>query len=757
MRSILLLFSVWPCLAVLAAPAAPVQDSPPALRVIAGPFLQDLGPDSAVVTWVTDREGAAWIQWPDATGGLRRAVSSRDGLVDAPTRFHRIRVDGLAPDTEHRLQAITRAIARLEPYRIIYGPSVTNALALRTPPARPDRVSFAIVNDLHDQAPLLRKLIASVANAPLDGVFLNGDIINDPRTEEQILAAVVRPAADLLGMRTPIYFIRGNHETRGAWARRIGDLLGAPDERWFRAFTRGPIRFVILDCGEDKADTHPAYSGLADFDRHREEQARWLAAEVESAPFRDARFRIVVCHMPLFSTSDAQDWHGPAHARALWAPILRKAGIHAYFAGHTHRAEVIEPDPRTHDYPIFIGGAPKEGGATVMRIDADGDRMTVTVMRDDGRVLATRRIAAQAHADPAKRPSMSFIRVSEDGRRFARADSGAAFTPWGFNYDHDADGRLLEDYWEAEWATVEQDFAEMKALGATVVRVHLQTARFMEAPDRPNEAALNQFRRLLALAESTGLHLDVTGLGCYHKKDVPAWYDAMKEEDRWAVQARFWEAVARVGATSPAVFCYDLMNEPVVPGGKAETEWLAGELGGKHFVQRITLDPAGRDAKTIAKAWVDQLTTAIRKVDRRHLITVGVIPWVYSFPKAKPLFYSPEVAPHLDFVSVHFYPKKDDAAGALKALSAYAIGKPVVIEEMFPLACGIEELDRFIDGSREHAQGWIGFYWGRTIEEYSRPGATIGEAITKAWLEYFRDKTPSILPPRSSQGVDGFR
>ena len=46
------------------------------------------------------------------------------------------------------------------------------------------------------------------------------------------------------------------------------------------------------------------------------------------------------------------------------------------------------------------------------------------------------------------------------------------------------------------------------------------------------------------LAEKTNLYLDVTGLGCYHKKDVPAWYDRLSEKDRWEVQARFWEAVA---------------------------------------------------------------------------------------------------------------------------------------------------------------------------------------------------------------------
>jgi hypothetical protein len=346
---------------------------------------------------------------------------------------------------------------------------------------------------------------------------------------------------------------------------------------------------------------------------------------------------------------------------------------------------------------------------------------------------------------PAAGAALEPIRLSKDGARFVRGQSGAEFVAWGCNYDHDESGRLLEDYWEEKWPTVVEDFKEMKALGANVVRIHLQIAKFMKAPDEPDEAALKQLARLVALAEETGLYLNITGLACYHKRDVPKWYDALDEGKRWDVQGLFWEAIAKTCSQSDAVFCYDLMNEPILPGAKKrETEWLAGEFGGKHFVQRITLDLAGRTRKQVAKAWVDKLVAAIRKHDNRHMITVGVIPWVHTWPKAKPLFYSKEVGGNLDFVSVHFYPKKGEVDKALKALAAYDIGKPLVVEEMFPLKCGVEELDVFIDGSRKIAEGWIGFYWGKGIDEYTEDDGMAG-AIKKRWLEYFRAKTPEIL------------
>lgn len=347
---------------------------------------------------------------------------------------------------------------------------------------------------------------------------------------------------------------------------------------------------------------------------------------------------------------------------------------------------------------------------------------------------------------PAADAKLGLIHLSEDGTQLVCTESGSRFIAWGFNYDHDDSGRLLEDYWRQEWSTVVADFNEMKDLGANLVRIHLQVAKFMKAADRPNERALKQLGRLVELAETAGLYLDITGLGCYHKKDVPGWYDAMDEAQRWRVQALFWEAVAKTCAKSNAVFCYDLMNEPILPGeSKKESKWLAGEFGGKHFVQRITLDLAGRTRKQVARAWVRKLVAAIRKYDERHMITVGVIPWAHTFPNAKPLFYSKEAGEDLDFVSVHFYPKRGEVDKALIALKVYDVGKPIVIEETSPLWCTEQEFDVFIDASRESVDGYVGFYWGKTIDEYLQRKDDIAAGIMAQWLEYFRRKRPEIL------------
>jgi hypothetical protein len=337
---------------------------------------------------------------------------------------------------------------------------------------------------------------------------------------------------------------------------------------------------------------------------------------------------------------------------------------------------------------------------------------------------------------------MERVRVGKDGKSFVLAKSGRNFVVWGLNYDHDHAGRLIEDYWEAELPGVERHFVQMKVLGANVVRVHLQFGKFMAAADRPDDRALKQLGRLLKLAEKERLYLNLTGLGCYHKKDVPAWYDRLDEEARWQAQANFWRAVAGACAASPAVFCYDLMNEPVVPGGKrAAGDWLGPPFGGKHFVQFITLDQKGRPRPAVARRWVRQLSAAVRAVDRGRLITVGLVDWSLDRPGLTSGFVPKEIAGDLDFVSVHIYPERGKVAEALKTLAGFAIGKPVVVEETFPLRCSADELEKFIDSSKGVASGWVGFYWGKPPEELRR-SKSIGDALLLSWLELFRRKAP---------------
>lgn len=347
------------------------------------------------------------------------------------------------------------------------------------------------------------------------------------------------------------------------------------------------------------------------------------------------------------------------------------------------------------------------------------------------------------------------IRISTDGTHFVSGESDTPFRPMGFNYDHDADGRLLEDYWHTEWERVENDFRDMQALGANVVRIHLQFGKFMKSATEANAEELKQLQRLLTLAEETKLYLDLTGLGCYHKKDVPAWYDALDEQARWNAQQVFWEAVATVCSESSAIFCYDLMNEPVIGGDKAGPDWLGPAFAGKHFVQFVAKSTNGRTRPEAAKQWIDQMVNAVRQHDKRHLITVGFVDWSLDRPGLTSGFDPLKVAEKLDFLAVHIYPAAGKVDEALETLKGFQIGKPVIVEETFPLKCSHDEMKAFIDRSGDQADGWISFFWGKMPDEY-QPTTSIGDAIVSQWLTQFSAIMKAEKPQAAATSADDF-
>lgn len=327
---------------------------------------------------------------------------------------------------------------------------------------------------------------------------------------------------------------------------------------------------------------------------------------------------------------------------------------------------------------------------------------------------------------------METVAIAPAGRGFVLHPSGDRYIPWGHNYAPvDILARLASDP-----ARVEREFAEMKAVGTTVVRIHPEMPRFLVGPSQVDPHALNELRKLLSIAENAGIHLMITGLACYTITDRMEWYDAMDEQDRWKVQAFFWETIAGVCAEHPAVFAYDLVNEPAAVGNRADG-WYMGRMGEVEFCQRLSLDPGEHKGDDIFRTWTQRMVSAIRKHDKTRLITMGMLP----FPGAYKT-----VATQLDFVSPHLYPKTDRVAEEVLLLKKFVWGLPIVIGETFPLSCSPADERDFLLKSRDFADGWMGHWPDESpakLAALKKSGqATIHNAIWLSWVELFKEVGP---------------
>lgn len=337
---------------------------------------------------------------------------------------------------------------------------------------------------------------------------------------------------------------------------------------------------------------------------------------------------------------------------------------------------------------------------------------------------------------------METVKIAADKDGFVLHPSGDRYTPWGHNYASvDILERLAKDP-----ARVGREFAEMKAAGTTVARIHPEMPRLLAGPRKADPQGLEQLAKLLKIAESTGIYLKITGLACYQIKDRLTWYDSLEEQDRWKTQAFFWETIARTCAGSPAVFAYDLVNEPAAVG-KRDGGWYTGRMGDVEFCQWLSLDPGQRNGEAVFREWTKQMVAAIRAHDPTHLITMGMLPFPGAYKAA---------AEQLDFVSPHLYPKAGKADEEIELLKKFAWGKPVVIGETFPLSCSVADERDFLLKSRGFAHGWIGHWPDESptqLAELKESGkATIQNAIWLSWVELFREIGPQMTGAAGKTG-----
>jgi hypothetical protein len=338
--------------------------------------------------------------------------------------------------------------------------------------------------------------------------------------------------------------------------------------------------------------------------------------------------------------------------------------------------------------------------------------------------------ASIAHA-----ADLETVQVAPDQKGFILAPSGTKFIPWGHNYASvDILARLAK-----EPARVEREFAEMKAAGTTVARVHPEFLHLMAGTDKTKPEGVQLLLKLLKIAQDNGIYLKITGLANYTIKDRAEWYDKLDEAARWQAQAFFWETVANACKDSSAVFAYDLVNEPV-PTGKPDEGWYMGRMGDVEFCQRFTLTPGKRSGEDVMREWTRTMVAAIRKHDETHLITMGMFPF--------PGVYKP-IAEQLDFMSPHLYPKTGKVEEELKLLKQFDWGKPIVIGETFPLSCGVDDEREFLLKSRGTAHGWIGHWPDESpteLAELKKNGkATIQNAIWLGWVELFKEVGPEMV------------
>ena len=400
----------------------------------------------------------------------------------------------------------------------------------------------------------------------------------------------------------------------------------------------------------------------------------------------------------------------------------------------------------------------------------------------------------------AENPAMQLIVVTPDGQGFVERDSRRPYIPFGTNYYDPHTGWAPKIWRQFDAQKVHEHFQIMQGLGVNCTRVFLAAATFQPAADTIDEQQLKKLDTLVEIARESGIRLMLTGPD--HWEGSPSYWrpDRFAGENSLRAIEHFWQVVGERYKGEPAIFAWDLLNEPHLPWfveqwrplwnawlketykswDKLKAAW-GTELADANQWDEISAPADKPDANSpklrdwqlfreeLADRWVRRQVEALRKADPAHLITVGYIQWSYPLVRhGNPGRYA-AFNPHrqvglLDFVTIHFYPTLGDPFGSeenwtknigyLQAVLAYChAGKPVVLGEYGWYGGGAVQNQPYlaeeqqstwisaeIEASRALAAGWLSWPFADTPQstDMSLFGGLVKSDLTvKPWGRKF--------------------
>lgn len=300
--------------------------------LVRGPYVQAVGPTSATVVFDTGKATAARV--------------SVDGRVfESPSgTHHEVAVSGLAPSKSYAYR-VEAAGVESEPFE------------LATAPIAGEPVSFVVYGDTRTNGDEQRRIVAAIAAEGVDAAINTGDLVDEGSAAEWEAFFEIEYA---LLSRIALYPAVGNHELNGSGGadtfRRTFVLpspIGSPSAERVYSFDVGDVHFAALDSNLDLLP-----------------QAAWLDADLAAARARGARHLFVYMHHGPWSAGSEHG--GSGAARQHIAPVARRHGVDALFAGHDHIYERGAVD----GFRYFVtggGGAPLIGWerlASTLQVDS---------------------------------------------------------------------------------------------------------------------------------------------------------------------------------------------------------------------------------------------------------------------------------------------------------------------------------------------------------------------------------------------------
>lgn len=359
------------------------------------PYLQNPTADGMTICFAAIGASDVQVRWGSDPSALNHIAAMKSQPLPKITWLvWKARLGNLSPQATYHYQVT---------YREGGAQKVSEVYRFTPFDPKADQVRAVVYNDVHDRIPTVDALVKWVHPEDFTFSILLGDMWGDPTLEQNARRAFLSLQAYVRlfdGSNKPMMLVRGNHEVRGSFASHLSHLFDFPlndptaefaAQNAYYDFRVGPVWFLAPDSGEDESKR------METFQPYRIRQAKWLADLLKSSPNRNAPWRVVTTHIPLYHQGQ-WDAH---HSRALWGPVLADGRIDVCISGHIHAHALIPKDKEvvyvwdndksekttiryTPPFPTFVGGGPALEEATVTFLSADARHLDLRALNVQG-------------------------------------------------------------------------------------------------------------------------------------------------------------------------------------------------------------------------------------------------------------------------------------------------------------------------------------------------------------------------------------
>ncbi len=319
-----------------------------------------------------------------------------NGIMRSITEVHRISVPMEVLDKYKEYTVCEKVLVERKPYFPTSEETVETKFKFR-PVEKKDNIRAYHIADAHNTVD--GPVCSAKAFGNIDFLIMNGDI-PDHSGKIENFDTIYMIAEKLTGGEIPIVFSRGNHDLRGFYAEKMAEYTPSDKPNTYYTFRLGSVWGIILDCGEDKPDSHEEYGGTVACHVFRERQTEFIKGVIENREneyeAEGVKTRLVISHNP-FTYLQTPPFDIEREIFGEWAKLLKEnVKPDLMISGHIHgiyiKYEGEDFDHLGQPCPLVVGSDIKKDYFVGAGFEFSENSVKVDIVDSNKNILRTESI-----------------------------------------------------------------------------------------------------------------------------------------------------------------------------------------------------------------------------------------------------------------------------------------------------------------------------------------------------------------------------